>query len=160
MRQIEIACFILLFICGCAITPNLSAPQRRALQTRTFEKITYDGVFKAFKTVLQDEGYIIQNQDYKGGMILASVQKKYPSFPTIYFKDADYPIGEGFEVSISLDEINQKKGIVETRLTIQKMEYFKKGTKQGSEVVNEETYKNIYDKLLIEIERRKAMGRG
>ena len=159
MKQVGIICLVL-FIGACAITPGLSPSQRRSLQTKTFEKTTYDGVFKAFKTVLQDEGYIIQNQDYKGGMILASIQKGYPAWATIDFKDEDYPIGEGFEISISLDEINQNKGIVETRLTIQRMKYFRKGGKQGSEFVNEETYRDIYDRLMLEIERRKAIGRG
>ena len=136
----------------------MPAPQRRALQTRTFDETSYDNVFKAFKNVLQDEGYIIKNQDFQGGMILATILKADDSSEWLakINNEQNYRTGEGFEVSISFDRINKK--VTETRLTIQKIEQYSMGGSKGYEVLDPPLYKSIYDRVKVEIERRKARG--
>ncbi|MDR1691692.1 MAG: hypothetical protein LBR35_02530 [Rickettsiales bacterium] len=69
----KLAIFISLFLLGaCATSPEpaLTPQQKRAIQVRTFDT-SVDMTFQAFKSVLQDDGYVIQNQDYAGGLLVA-----------------------------------------------------------------------------------------
>jgi len=158
MKEI-IAVLAFLTMAGCATTPQLSSTQRRALQTRTFEDTNYDNVFRAFKAVLQDDGYIIKNQDFEGGMIQASVQKTDAGAGWARLQGAqNYRTGEGFEVSINLEKLNPK--VTESRVTIQKTEQFSLGGQQGREILDQKIYKSLYDKVTVEVNRRKAKGRG
>jgi hypothetical protein len=144
---------------GCATAPQLSPAQRRSLQMRTFEHTTYDNVFRAFKTILQDEGYIVKNQDMAGGLILATVEKTDNSgaFFAAMGGHSNYRTGEGFEVSVNLEKINPTT--VETRMIIQKIDSYNLGGKQGREILDEQLYKALYDRVKVEVERRKAQGK-
>ena len=157
-KQLGFLSLVLCFVTSCIIAPPMSAPQRRALQTKTFDETSYDNVFKAFKNVLQDEGYIIKNQDYNGGMILATILKADNTSEWFAQMDGkqNYRTGEGFEVSVSFDRINKKA--TETRLTIQKVEQYSMGGTKGYEILDPKMYKSLYDKITVEIERRKAKG--
>src|SRR5438045_2683882 len=155
MRKLVLP-IMLLFIAACATVPPMSAAQRRALQTRTFDS-EYENVFRSFKTILQDEGYVIKNQDMGGGLIVATVEKSedHPAFkfsfgaPTSTAPQNE-KTGEGYEVSINLEKIN--KDATESRMTIQKMESFSMGGKKGAEVLDEQAYKGFFDKVRVEIE--------
>ena len=147
-------------LAGCVTAPKVSPQQRRALQVRSFDGVKYDHVFKAFKTVLQDEGYIIKNQDMKGGLIVAQAARKSGAGVMMLAALTDarnYQTGQTFEVSVNLDEI--KKNHTETRVIIQETASFSMGGSQGQEVFSPELYKNIYSKVSVEIERRKAQGK-
>jgi len=148
-----------LFMVSCATAPQLSSAQRRALQMRTFENSSYDNVFRAFKTVLQDEGYIIKNQDMNGGLIVATIQKTDQSgaFWAALGGSKNYRTGEGFELSVNLEKVNPTT--TESRLTIQKLEQYSMGGQQGQEILDEQMYKAFYDKVRVEVERRKAHGK-
>ena len=160
-RFITLSCCVL-FLGACATTHSPSPMQRRNVQTKIFERVSYSNVFKAVKTVLQDEGYTIQEQDYEGGMLLAIARKSSWSWDMVRIfekdkKDKDSLMSTEFEVSFSFEDIGKQN--VETRLTIQKVEYYSHGGKKGQEVFDPAIYKNIYDKISVEIERRKALGR-
>lgn len=156
---------ILLLLAACAIAPPMSPEQRRAIQTRTFSDAGYDNVFRSFKSILQDEGYVIKNQDMTGGLITATIDKSaYDSGFKVSFGAPQYTapqnqkMGEEYEVSVNLEKIND--ATVETRMTIQKVESYSMGGHKGQEVLDENAYKNFYDKVRTEIERRKAQGKG
>jgi hypothetical protein len=154
--RISVVMFCLL---GCVHTAQLSPIQRRQLQMRTFEDASYDTVFRAFKTVLQDDGYVINNQDLSGGLIVAAIQKTDSNsevWAVIGGWD-NYRTGEGFLVSINLEPINDTT--TETRLVIQKTEQFSQGGHQGNEILDPQMYKAFFDKVRVEIERRKAAGK-
>ena len=145
-----------LFLAGCVTTSQLSPQQRRALQVRNFET-TYNHVFRAFKTVLQDEGYIIKNQDMKGGLIVAHNSKPTGTGVAILaaIGGADnYHSGTTYEVSVNLEAI--RKNYIESRVIIQKVATYSRGGSQGREIVDPGLYKNIYSKVMVEVERRKA----
>lgn len=148
-----------LFFAACASAPKLSMQQRRALQVRTFENTSYENVFRAFKSVLQDDGYIIRNQDMQGGLIVAQIQKtdKGSGFWAALGGNKNYRQGEVFEVSANLEKVNEK--IIETRVIVQKIEQFSMGGQQGEEILDPEMYKALYNKISVEVERRKATGR-
>jgi hypothetical protein len=152
--------FSLLFIAGCATTPQLSPQQRRALQTRTFQDTNMDNVFRAFKTVLQDEGYVIKNQDMAGGLIVAEIHKTDggSAFWAALAGTNNYRTGQTFELSVNLEAIN--KSTIETRLVVQEKSHMSMGGSQGKEILDSELYQTLYQKIATEIERRKAQGKG
>lgn len=146
---------------ACVTTPPMSPQQRRALQKRTYD---YDmkSVFNAFKTILQDEGYIIRNQDFAGGMLLAEMQKSTGSgmaFLSVLGgnSNSDYATSEGYSVSVSFEEINKKT--TETRITLEKTTRMKRGGQQGDEILDPAIYKDIYQKVDVELKRRAAQGK-
>ena len=152
---------------GCTTVPKLSPQQRRALQVRHFEN-SYNDVFRAFKTILQDEGYIIKNQDMEGGLIVAQASKKVsPGFWTYMSAVAsglsstssnnNYRTGVSFEVSVNLEEI--RKNYVESRVIIQQVNSYSRGGSRGNEVISPEMYKSIYSKVRTEIARRRAQNK-
>lgn len=160
MKKMSLFLFGFSFVlAGCLQSaPQLTPQQRRALQMRNFET-SYSNVFKSIKTVFQDEGYIIKNQDYDGGMILA--QKNTTSggggaFLAALGGQQNYVTGKGFEVSMSLESLNKKT--VETRMTLQSKTSTSLGGSSGREIVKPEVYKSLYDKIIVEVERRKARG--
>jgi len=164
MRKTKLYLIVLLSLStfACATVPELSSMQRRQLQSRTFENTSYENVFRSFKSVLQDEGYIIKNQDMAGGLIVASIQKASHSIQPFLLtgssqKNSNYVMDDGFELSVNLEKMNELT--VESRLTIQKVEHFSQGGQQGREILDQELYKAFYEKVKVETERRKAQGK-
>lgn len=150
----------LLQSCAFMESTKISPQQRRAMQIKTFRDTSYNNVFRAFKTILQDNGYIIQNQDYKGGLITAEAQKTNSAaifFASISSDPRDRAIGRSFQVTVNLEKIAKK--IVETRLILQEKKQYQLGGTTGSEIVNPKLYKTIYQKVSVEIKRRQAQGR-
>ena len=151
---------------GCTTVPKLSPQQRRALQVRHFEN-SYNNVFRSFKTVLQDEGYIIKNQDMEGGLIVAQASKQvsrgFWNYAAAFTsglsgrQSNDYRTGTSFEVSVNLEEV--RKNYVQSRVIIQQVDSYNRGGLRGQEVVSPEMYKNIYSKVRTEIARREVQNR-
>ena len=149
----------LLFCVGC-VTTSISPQQRRAMQVKYFES-SYNNVFRAFKSVLQDEGYIIKNQDMDGGLIVAHASRSSVG-PAMAIMAAlgdneNYVAGTTYEVSVNLEKI--RKSYVESRVIIQQVSTYSQGGSYGDEVIKPELYRNIYSKVMVEVERRKAQKR-
>ena len=145
----------LFLLVGCA-TVQISPQQRRAMQVRYFES-SYNNVFRAFKTVLQDEGYIIKNQDMNGGLIVAHASKASSTgtvMLAILAGQSNYHTGTTFEVSVNLEEVRKKH--IESRLIIQSVDAYSMGGSRGNEIVDPKLYKNFYSKVMVEVARRKA----
>ncbi len=153
---------LLIVLAGCSTVPPMTKQQKRAIQMKNFET-SYDNVFKAFKTVLQDDGYIIKNQDFEGGMLLAQKERDinegksgFGKFMSVMARSKNDPTGKGFDLSVSFDKINDKT--TETRLILQEMTKWSSGGSKGREVVDAPLYKAIYDDVAIEVKRREARG--
>ena len=156
---------------ACQTVPTLSPDQRRALQTRIFKSVSYNTVFRAFKTVMQDEGYIIKNIDMAGGFIVAETQKSMGSgYNTLIIlgavadgfsgnssSNSNYATGRTYTCTVNLEEIS--KNTVEARLIFQKTTNFSSGGRSGGELLAPEVYQNVFAKVSREIERRKALKR-
>lgn len=148
---------------GCVVKPQMSPQQRRALQKRSYD-YSMKNVFNAFKTVLQDEGYIIRNQDYAGGMILAEKQRAANNGGAAFLSilaggrsSGDYTTSEGYTVSVSLEGIN--KSTTETRMTLEKVSRSSRGGQSGGELLDPVIYKSLYQKIDVELKRRAAQGK-
>lgn len=138
--------------------PQLTPQQRRALQVKTYDT-SYDNVFKAIKTVFQDEGYIVKNQDFAGGLILAQKETTAGAgnaFWAAMAGDKNYVTGTGFEISANMEAIN--KNTTEVRLILQSKTTTSLGGSAGRELLQPEVYRAIFEKIVVEIERRKARG--
>jgi len=160
MKNFILLSSILILFSGCLATaPKLTPQQRRALQVRSFES-DYNNVFKGARTVLQDEGYIIKNQDFDGGMILAQKETSASSgsvfLATMGGDNQSYITGRSFDISFSLEKINDN--LTETRMTLQNITKTSTGGVAGKEVVDTEVYNALYNKINVEIQRRKARG--
>jgi len=163
--------FAFLFITACQTTPTLTPDQRRTLQTRIFKPASYNTVFRAFKTVMQDEGYIIKNLDMDGGFIVAETRKGMGgAYNTLIILGAfadgfsgqsssagNYATGKTYTCTVNLEEI--QKNVVEARLIFQKTTNYSRGGKAGGELLDPEVYRNIFSKVYREVERRKALKR-
>lgn len=160
---------ILFGITSCATLPEMTAQEKRAMQVKTYDS-NYENTFRSLKNVLQDEGYMIKQQDMNGGLVTA-IKKKSNSTPStsgmrmgafgLGFgsseKQGRYPTAESYEASVNLEKIN--KDTTETRINIQFIRSFSDGNDDTQEVLDPVQFQSIYQKLGIEIERRKAQGR-
>jgi len=157
-----ISIILLTVLAGCSTVPPMTKQQKRAIQIKTFET-SYDNVFKAFKSVLQDDGYIIKNQDFAGGMLLAQKERDinegksgFGKFMSVMARSKSDPTGKGYDLSVSFDKLNDKS--TETRLILQELTKWSNGGSKGREIVDGPLYKAIYDDVAIEVKRREARG--
>jgi hypothetical protein len=145
-----------LFLASCASVPKLSPAQRRLVQNRIYDRASYENVFRSFKAVLQDEDAIIRNQDAKEGFILAVIQKtaKTGAFWELLGKASDkYHFGDTFELQVNV--MRASSGGIETRLSIETLAPFTLAGEKGEEVLSPELYAGLYQKVNIEVERRR-----
>lgn len=154
---------------GCETIPSLSSQQKRALQTKIFTGHSYNTVFKSIKSVMQDEGYLIKNQDMVGGLIVAELNSsRLPSktnllllgvatavFSNNLYNNNNSLSGKTYIWSINLEEINKK--LTEVRMILHEKEHYSSGGQAGREVVKFELYRNIFNKIVVEINRRELM---
>lgn len=156
LKSLLILFFI--FSSGCVSLPQLSPQQKRALQTKVFRNTDYNDVFRAFKSVLQDEGYIIKNQDFQGGLLVAEIEKSSGAIPGVIFflggTDDSYPTGTEFTLSVNLEKINSKT--TEARTIVQEKVRYNRGGVHGRQILTPEIYKSLYNKVEVEIRRRQA----
>ena len=150
---------LVLSLVSCAsTTPQWTPQQRRALQVRSFDA-SYDTVFRSVRNVLQDDGYIVTNQDYEGGLILARKEidkSSSAAWQQFFAGPGNYVSGVNFEISFALEKIAEKA--VETRLTIVSGNKTTMGGNSGKEVVDPGVYRAIYNSVTVEVQRRVARG--
>ena len=158
--KIILCIFALVVSFACEHTPEWTPQQRRAMQMRTFNT-SYRNVFLAIKDVLQDDGYQIKSQDYRGGLIVANKEidtttKLFGFF--VVEGDSDETTGVSFQISFNLERVSKKN--IETRLTISRVKKSRDGKHSAEDFVEPKTYQAIYHNLQLEIKRRQARGKG
>ena len=114
---------------------------------------------------MQDEGYVINSQDYHAGFIQSEKSGSSGSLWTgvlitgIVTGGAvqEYASGRSFIITVNFDKIN--KNHVETRLDIREFTHFSSGRKSGRQILDTKVYRSIYNKVKLELARKKAQGR-
>lgn len=130
--------FILLFlVAGCATT-QLSNLQRRSIEAKELEG-NFDDAFKATLQVLQDNGYVIKNTDYKAGVIQGETGEKQ-GFWTYY----------NHEVTATIEQFGENR--VKERITF----VYKSGdgvwiAKKSNIIEDPKFLQKIYDDIQKEI---------
>ena len=93
----------------------------------------------------------------QGGLIVAHSSKAASSGSAvlaILYGQNNYQTGTTYEISVNLEEI--RKYNIESRIIIQKVDAYSMGGSRGHEIVSPKLYHNIYAKVMVEVERRKA----
>lgn len=148
MKKWCFAILLTIMSMGCATT-QLSTLQRRTLESRDLEG-KYDDAFKATIQVLQDEGYIIKNADFKSGVIQGETPIKQ-----------DFWVGmKNSEVTATLEQFGEntvKERISFVNKTKSSSQY---GTHENSTRVEDpELFQRIYDNIQKEMFVRKNLSR-
>jgi len=153
-----VAHFWILFLLGCTSVPGLSPAERRSLQMRTFQRTTYENVFRAFGAVLQASGYVIKKQEMTRGLIVAQMPGGGSDSSLATTGGSEKPrVSQPIEVSVNLEKVNLST--IETRMIIQTEASSLMSGQQSREILDEKRYKSIYDSVRIEVERHLIQGK-
>lgn len=153
--------FLLLTILfGCAAGPQLSQMQIRQLTTKMIEG-SYENVFRATMTILQDQGYVIKNTDMNSGLIVANIDRETSGgsqFMQALFFGSITDKNTVIEVSATVNKLNEQTQ--ELRLNIQETNYSGSGAKQKiKQIYDKEVYQNLFNEITLEVKRREAMNK-
>ena len=152
-----------LFIGGCATTnPQISPMQMRQFTTRNFDG-SYENVFRATMTVLQDQGYIIKNTDMNSGLIVAQIDReasKSSQFWQAMFSSNGYVQNKGtlIETSVTVNKLNDAQS--EIRMIIEEGTYGSFNNKTNVKTITDpKVYEAFLNDVLIEVKRREAINK-
>lgn len=158
-----IVCMILisLLLTGCATTgPKLSPMQIRQITTREIEG-SYENVYRATLTIVQDNGYIIKNTDMDSGLITAMVDRetsKTSQFWQTFFLGYIANKSTVIELSCMVNTLNEIRQQV--RLNIQETNMSQFGGKNViKQIYDPEVYEGLFNDITIEVKRREAIKR-
>lgn len=151
---------LLTFLVGCAAGPQLSQMQIRQLTTKMIEG-SYEDVFRATMTILQDQGYVIKNTDMNSGLIVANIDRETSGgsqFMQALFLGSITDKNTVIEVSATVNKLNEQTQ--ELRLNIQETNYSGSGAKQKiNQIYDEKVYQNLFNEITLEVKRREAMNK-
>jgi len=139
---------------GCATGTKLSPMQKRQTTTKLIEG-SFEDVYRATLTVLQDQDYIIQNTDMNAGLIVAEVKRESGSslFKWIFTDERD--TRKGVEVTAMVNKINDTNS--EVRLSIQETTYKKDSKQDAKQIYDPKVFQNFFNQIIVECKRREAM---
>lgn len=106
-------------------------------------------MFRAFKNVLQEEGYLLTRQDANGGVIVAEVGQKATSGGVML---GQLRAGRVREIVINVWKIPDGKTVA--RLSLQLVRNYTLGGSDGDEIVEEPFYDEIFSLVKAELGRR------
>jgi len=133
---------------GCATT-QLTALQRRTLETKDLEG-KYEDAFKATVQVLQDEGYIINNADFKSGVIQGETG----------IKQDFWGIMRNSEVTATLEKFGENTVKERISFVNKKKSSSQYGTQENSTRVEDpDLFQRIYNNIQKEMFVRKNLSR-
>jgi len=151
---------LLTFLVGCAARPQLSQMQIRQLTTKMIEG-SYENVFRATMTILQDQGYVIKNTDMNSGLIVANIDRETSGgsqFMQALFLGRITDKNTVIEVSATVNKLNEENQ--ELRLNLQETNYSGSGAKQNiKQIYDEKVYQNLFNDITLEVKRREAMNK-
>ena len=151
-----LVCAIALLGNGCASRANLSPMQKRQITTHQIEG-SYENVYRAAMTVLQDQGYVVKNTDMASGLIVASVDRE--TSESSQFWQAFLMKGTFIEATITVGTINDS--LQEIRISLQSTRYnrYDGGKTDIKQLVNPAVYQELANQITVETKRREALGR-
>lgn len=139
------------FLISCATkTPELTPAQIKIMTTKQFET-SKEIVFKSTISLLQSEGYLIENANTETGLITGykrlEINRKLSrkSKATFYIEE--------FNPTLTEVKITFYEGTVEIKNDF----YSKRAEEKESMLKDREIYNNWFNSLRAEIERRKAL---
>lgn len=148
MKKWCVAILLTIMSMGCATT-QLTALQRRTLETKDLEG-KYEDAFKATVQVLQDEGYIINNADFKSGVIQGETG----------IKQDFWGIMRNSEVTATLEKFGENTVKERISFVNKKKSSSQYGTQENSTRVEDpDLFQRIYNNIQKEMFVRKNLSR-
>lgn len=122
---------------------------------------SYENIYRACLTTLQDNGYIIKNTDMNSGLITATVDRETShasQVMQVLLARVIWDKGTLVEVSVMVNKINDNASDV--RINIQETRYNQFGAKKHiKQIYDEELYYKLFNTIFTEVKRREAMKR-
>lgn len=149
-------------LAGCTTTPdaNLSPMQKRMITTKQIEG-SYENVYRATMTVLQDQGYVIKNTDMASGLIVANIDRETSKGNQFWQEVLDGSIddkGTFIECAVTINKINDT--LQELRMNFQETHYNQfGGTTDVKQITESKVYEELANQIRVEVKRREALGR-
>lgn len=156
--SLMLVCAIALLGSGCASSSaNLSPMQKRQITTHQIEG-SYENVYRAAMTVLQDQGYVVKNTDMASGLIVANVDRE-TSESSQFWRALWIDKGTFIEATITVGTINDS--LQEIRISLQLTRYnrYDGGKTDIKQLVNPAVYQELANQITVETKRREALGR-
>lgn len=151
------------FFIGCVSAPKAPLSQMQ-IREMTVKEIQSDAktVFKATMTILQDQGYIIQNTDFNSGLIVAEKEANKETTAgdvlTVLFVDPKHRRTAVVKISATISEVSDK--VSKLRLNIQEKEHEESshgtGKNTTTNIQDKEIYTSLFNAIRTEVERIKA----
>ena len=140
----------ILMAIGCATGTKLSPMQKRQTTTKLIEG-SYEDIYRATMTVLQDQDYVIENTDMETGLIVARVRR---GKKLLLFGIADDKLRE-IEITCVVNILNDTNS--EVRLSILETTYDQSSKKDAKQIYDPKVYQNFFNQIIVEVKRREAM---
>ena len=160
LSSLMLVCVIALLGSGCASRANLSPMQKRQITTHQIEG-SYENVYRAAMTVLQDQGYVVKNTDMASAPIVANVDRETSKSSQFWqaFWTVDVDKGTFIEATITVGTINDS--LQEIRISLQETRYsrYDGGKTDIKQLVNPAAYQELANQITVETKRREALGR-
>lgn len=149
-----------LFLIGCATTPKLSLMQVREITTKEFEG-SYENVYRAASTIIQDQGYVIKNTDMDSGLISATIDRETPrgsQFMQALFLGYIADKSTVIELSCMVNSLNETRQ--QARINIQETNLSQFGGKNViKQIYDPKVYEALFNDIAVEVKRREAIKR-
>lgn len=162
MKKLSVCVIILMSVVfvGCATAPKLSPMQIREITTREIEG-SYENVYRAALTVIQDNGYIIKNTDMASGLILATIDRETSKgsqfFQALFI---GYVADKSTLIELSCMVNNLSETRQQLRMNIQETNVSQFGGKNViRQIYDTEVYGALFNDITVEVKRREAMKR-
>ncbi|WP_028856667.1 hypothetical protein [Psychrilyobacter atlanticus] len=147
---------ITIFMTGCSSnTPKVSSLQRSQMRTKTI-KANYDIAFRSVMIVLENQGYTVENTDYKTGLIKATAVRDATSGAEKFWLDRSGVIT--YDISTTITEISKVNSRV--RINIRENTDIVQGaygSKSAKDIDEPAVYASLFNELRTETERMKAI---
>ncbi len=153
---------LMVVLCSCGTTKNLTSSEIKLMTTKQFDA-SYDIVFASAISLLQAEGFLVNNTDKETGLINASKQIDNKNAALMKFLIGSAKEASTAQVSFFIQKLNDN--LTEVKLTIYEGSInssvngygFQNTSSKNSMVQNAEVYGTWFNNLRAEIERRKAL---
>ena len=152
---------ILFILTSCGVSQKVLSPTEIKMMTTKQFEANYDLVFSSAISLLQSEGFLINNTDKTTGLITANKQidNKNAGFFKTMWGIFSAPLQASFFIQALNDELTEVKfTLYEGSVSSSYNQYSGKSTTNKNSMVEDATiYANWFNNLRSEIERRKAL---
>lgn len=153
----------LLFLMGCTSTKDLAPAEKTQMRTKTYES-DYETAYRATMSVLENQGYTIDNTDMASGLIRANIAKdeysKGNKIASALFLGVNKSGIKTYDLSSTVTKISNSSTKVRVNVSLKTERKANLSSSSSSEEVNNpEIYNVLLNEIQLEIARMQAMNK-